>query len=45
MGTEGHHCRRLAHLLDLGVVELLDVSDVAHVSLRDEVDGHTCTHA
>ncbi len=28
------------HLLDLGVVELLDVLHVLHVRLDDEVDGH-----
>eukprot|EP00953_Heterococcus_sp_UTEX-ZZ885_P025491 13864-Heterococcus_DN1.PRE.3 len=29
------------HLFDLGVVEGLDVAQVAHICLRDEVDGHT----
>ena len=31
------------HLLDLSVVELLDVSEVAHVAGGKEVDGHTLT--
>ena len=31
------------HLLNLGVVELLDVAEDAHVVLNDEVDGDTLT--